>query len=61
MSNVEHEPDAQEELPQHGSQLRDQVELHDLAQQWVVTGGMGLELSTQHNYNSKNIMVLNEI
>lgn len=45
-SDVEHKPDSQKELPQHGSQLRDQVELHDLTQQWVVTGGVGLELKT---------------
>lgn len=46
VSDVEHEADAQKELPQDGSQLRDQVELHDLTQQRVVTGCMGLELST---------------
>lgn len=46
MSDVEHEPDAQEELPQDGSQLGDQVELHDVTQQRVVTGGVGLELNT---------------
>lgn len=50
VSDVEHEPDAQEELPQDGSQLRDQVELHDLAQQRVVTGCVGLELGTQHTH-----------
>lgn len=63
--DVEHEPDAQEELSQHGSQLRDQVELHDLAQQRVVTGGVGLELSTwkkhTHTITTLNKKTLGEI
>lgn len=36
--------DAQEEAPEDGPQLRDQVELHHLAQVGVVAGGVGLEL-----------------
>lgn len=36
--------DAQVELSQHGPQLGDKVELHDLTQQRVVSGSMGLKL-----------------
>lgn len=36
--------DAQEEAPEDGSQLRDQVELHHFTQVGVVAGSMGLEL-----------------
>ena len=44
LCNAKHEADAQVELSQDGPELRDQVELHDLAQQRVVPGCMGLEL-----------------
>lgn len=36
--------DAQEEAPEDGPQLRDQVELHHFTQVGVVAGSMGLEL-----------------
>lgn len=37
LRDVKDEADAQVELSQDGAQLRDQVELHDLAQQGVVS------------------------
>lgn len=36
--------DAQEETPEDGPQLRDQVKLHHFTQMGVVARGMGLEL-----------------
>ncbi len=41
---MKHEADAQVELSQNGPELGDQVELHDLTQQRVVSGRMSLEL-----------------
>lgn len=43
-ADVEHHPDAQEELAQHRAQLGDQVELHDLTQVRVIRGGVCPEL-----------------
>lgn len=39
--------DAQEEAPEDGPQLGDQVELHHLTQVGVVAGSMGLELEKE--------------
>lgn len=39
--------DSQEEAPEDGPQLRDQVELHHFTQVGVITGSMGLELKTE--------------
>lgn len=44
LRDVKDDADAQVELPQNGSQLGDQVELHDLTQERVVPGCVGLEL-----------------
>lgn len=44
LRDVKDDADAQVELSQDGAQLRDQVELHDLAQQRVVSGGVSPEL-----------------
>lgn len=44
LGDVKDEADAQVELSQDGAQLRDQVELHDLAQQGVVSRGVSPEL-----------------
>lgn len=44
LCDVKHEADAQEELFENGPQLGDQVELHDLTQQVVVSGRVHLEL-----------------
>lgn len=44
LRDVKHLSDAQVELSQDGPQLGDKVELHDLAQQRVVSGCMGLKL-----------------
>lgn len=44
LGDLEHQSDAQEELAQDGPQLRDQVKLHDLTKQRVVSGSVGLEL-----------------
>lgn len=43
-SDVEDGADAQEEAPEDGPQLRDQVKLHHFTQVGVVAGSMGLEL-----------------
>lgn len=45
LCNVKDEADAQVELPENGPQFRDQVKLHDLTQEGVVSGCMSLELS----------------
>lgn len=42
--DVEDGADAQEEAPEDGPQLGDQVKLHHFTQVGVVAGGMGLEL-----------------
>lgn len=44
LCDVKHEADAQVELSQDSPELGDQVKLHDLAQQRVVPGRVGLEL-----------------
>lgn len=44
LCDVEDQADPQVELSEDGAQLRDEVELHDLTQQGVVPGRMGLEL-----------------
>lgn len=43
-SDVEDGADAQEETPEDGPQLGDQVKLHHFTQVGVVAGGMGLKL-----------------
>lgn len=43
-SDVEDRADAQEEAPENGPQLGDQVKLHHFTQLGVVAGRMGLEL-----------------
>lgn len=43
-SDVEDGADAQEEAPEDGPQLGDQVKLHHFTQVGVVAGGMGLKL-----------------
>lgn len=50
LGDLEHQSDAQEELAQDGPQLRDQVKLHDLTKQRVVSGRVGLELQREHKY-----------
>lgn len=49
-ADVEDQPDAQEELAQHGAQLGDQLELHHLTQVRVVGGGMCPELAKIHKH-----------
>ena len=44
LCDVKDEADAQVELPQNSSELRDQIKLHDLTQERVVSGCMSLEL-----------------
>lgn len=49
--NVEDRADSQEEAPEDGPQLRDQVKLHHFTQVVVITGGMGLKLERNtHKY-----------
>ncbi|MEQ2214364.1 hypothetical protein XENOCAPTIV_002923, partial [Xenoophorus captivus] len=43
-SDLEDGSDAQEEAPENGPQLRDQIKLHHFTQLGVVTGSMGLKL-----------------
>lgn len=50
LGDLEHQSDAQEELAQDGPQLRDQVKLHDLTKQRVVSGHVGLELKREQEY-----------
>lgn len=50
-ADVEHHPDAQEELAQHRAQLGDQVELHDLTQVRVVGGSVCPELAKRQKHN----------
>lgn len=47
-SDVEDGADAQEEAPEDGSQLGDQVELHHLTQVVVVARSVGLKLQEKH-------------
>ncbi len=47
LCDVKDEADAQVELSQNSPQLRDQVKLHDLAQQRVIPGRMSLELKME--------------
>lgn len=47
--DVEDWADSQEEAPEDGPQLRDQVELHHFTQVGVVAGSMGLELKKRRN------------
>ena len=44
LSDVENDADSQIELPEDGPQLWDQIELHDLTQQGVISGRMGFKL-----------------
>lgn len=44
LCDMKHYADAQVKLSQNSPQLGDKVELHDLAQQRVVSGCMGLKL-----------------
>lgn len=53
---MEHQPDPQEELPQHGPQLRDQVKLHDLTQERVVAGGVRLELMGEDSHAKRKLI-----
>lgn len=50
-ADVEEQADAQEEPPQHGAQLGDQVELHDLTQVRVIGGGVCPELAGIQKHN----------
>lgn len=56
-SDVEDRADTQEEAPEHGPQLGDQVELHHFTQVVVVAGGMGLELEKRRNKCEPKIIV----
>lgn len=47
--------DAQEEAPEDGPQLGDQVKLHHFTQVGVVAGGMGLELEKKGQDVNKDI------
>lgn len=47
-SDLEDGADAQEEAPEDGPQLRDQIELHHFTQVGVVTGSMGPELQDRN-------------
>lgn len=44
LGDVENDADSQIELPEDGPQLWDQIELHDLTQQGVISGRMGFKL-----------------
>lgn len=53
-SDVEDGADAQEEAPEDGPQLRDQVKLHHLTQVGVVAGSVRLELEQTGEHLTKD-------
>lgn len=54
---MEDRADAQEEAPENGPQLGDQVKLHHFTQVGVVAGGMGLELEKEERVEKMQMSI----